>query len=104
VDKLRPSPPSRGRGLKLPIIDMSTLYMLVAPFAGAWIETIKTWIDDPLPPESPPSRGRGLKRVDQQHDPGDKRVAPFAGAWIETCRRAATRCCFSSRPLRGGVD
>ncbi len=35
--------------------------MYVAPYAGAWIETVKT------PPDAPLSR-----------------VAPYAGAWIET--------------------
>ena len=54
---------------------------VVAPYAGAWIETAS-----PAFATTP------------------KLVAPYAGAWIETMfhgnRCSVTRC----RPLRGGVD
>ena len=33
------SPPTRGRGLKLDVIDHHLCVILVAPHAGAWIET-----------------------------------------------------------------
>jgi len=76
------SPPMRGRGLKLQPFVVSVFLILVAPHAGAWIETCGVicssypvrvaphagaWIEtvDPhLGPgrlESPPMRGRGLK-------------------------------------------
>ena len=55
-----PSPPVRGRGLKQSQ-PKDPLCRLVAPRAGAWIETGNT--------------GRGPER---------QGVAPRAGAWIET--------------------
>ncbi len=57
------------------------LCLLVAPRAGAWIET-----------------GQAAEGDNEQ------RVAPRAGAWIETCTvppRLRARAC---RPPRGGVD
>ncbi len=55
------SRPARARGLKLGTMITSILAALVAPRAGAWIETYKK-----------------LEKQMQQH------VAPRAGAWIET--------------------
>ena len=78
--------------------------LLVAPFAGAWIETkcpqYYTPDDKSLPsrerglklghvlnPNAPtvslPSRERGLKQM-SLHPMPQRPVAPFAGAWIET--------------------
>ena len=54
----------------------------VAPFAGAWIETLAI----------------SARRLPQS------RVAPFAGAWIETCRSRISPHRSWRRPLRGGVD
>ncbi len=55
----------------------------VAPYAGAWIETLCV-ISVPYPSiQSLPTRERGLK----QHITGALAaglVAPYAGAWIET--------------------
>ena len=81
-------------------------YRLVAPYAGAWIETheVRTderghrvapyagaWIETrPLLPfrnhrfKSPPTRGRGLKLAEDLTAMLDPIVAPYAGAWIET--------------------
>ena len=68
---------------------IETLYRLrvqtvtqVAPHAGAWIET-GTQLTLILQGSSPPTRGRGLKP--NGPDFRDVRgVAPHAGAWIET--------------------
>ena len=60
------SPPARGRGLKHFSTNFSFI-TLVAPRAGAWIETCSGYSD----------RRRGL-------------VAPRAGAWIETAWTKAT--------------
>ena len=81
------------------------LNLLVAPHAGAWIETklyFAIFIGHCL---SPPTRGRGLKRLvcglacgvggrphagawiettDTSRFNGSQLVAPHAGAWIET--------------------
>ena len=56
----------------------------VAPYAGAWIETSKIDILILLS-VSLPTRERGLKRYPKTtmiHTPSA--VAPYAGAWIET--------------------
>ena len=55
--------------------------MMVAPFAGAWIE-ISSY---PLSMKS-------------------SVVAPFAGAWIEMRIATASMQCGLSRSLRGSVD
>ena len=54
---------------------------LVAPHAGAWIET----------------QTQPLQRLGSG-------VAPHAGAWIETAPGAAARAATGRRPPRGGVD
>ena len=95
------SPPTRGRGLKHVLVNRSrqTWVRIVAPYAGAWIETsshdatyrarsihTRRFVD--LKTQSPPTRGRGLKLNGQtghlERNP-IKPVAPYAGAWIETC-------------------
>ena len=69
------------RGLKLEY----TLYIAstrcVAPYVGAWIETVL---------------GRALKRYFG--------VAPYVGAWIETKASVSTMASGYSRTLRGCVD
>jgi len=60
-ERVYPSPPARGRGLKHGVADRAAGDFLVAPRAGAWIETR-------------PSGGGGRSDA----------VAPRAGAWIET--------------------
>ena len=55
--------------------------ILVAPYAGAWIET---------------PHNSGINQTPL--------VAPYAGAWIETVDRMPLPTCLPSRPLRGGVD
>ena len=94
----------RGRGLKL-ALHKGYLDNLVAPHAGAWIETIVSliyflpqytvaphagaWIEtsgfETTSPAhgSPPMRGRGLKPSIRKTG-GYNAVAPHAGAWIET--------------------
>ena len=52
--------PSRGRGLKLYLLDRNVQTVKVAPFAGAWIEI--GWLNCHASLNlSLPSRGRGLK-------------------------------------------
>ena len=57
------------------------IHQNVAPFTGAWIETIFF----------PPARLGGL-------------VAPFTGAWIETGRKMLLFNRASRRSLHGSVD
>ena len=99
------SHPSRVRGLKHQVSVNDIEWYLVAPLAGAWIETgtgrgaeiiwkvaplAGAWIEtsvtdaDYLSAESHPSRVRGLKLVSSVEDTILPSVAPLAGAWIET--------------------
>ena len=55
----------------------------VAPFAGAWIETMMSSAVSPVS-VSLPSRERGLKLINIVGRVNRVGVAPFAGAWIET--------------------
>ena len=52
--------PSRERGLKHKFLGLSVHHRQVAPFAGAWIETIAVYAT-PSQFKSLPSRERGLK-------------------------------------------
>ena len=61
---------------------MCSSTVVVAPYAGAWIET-----------------SHGTYDV-----PAVCIVAPYAGAWIETMGGAKPPTSRTSRPLRGGVD
>ncbi len=75
------SPPARGRGLKQCSGLATQGLRLVAPRAGAWIETSRTRSSCPSSP-----------------------VAPRAGAWIETVYIAMPASHCRRRPPRGGVD
>ncbi len=75
------SPPTRGRGLK-PVGSVGSVRSdMVAPHAGAWIET--------------------QERLSRHYQTS---VAPHAGAWIETATLLGRRVIFVGRPPRGGVD
>ena len=72
----------RGRGLK-PIKNGGTRKrFLVAPHAGAWIETKYDFPTETTTPE----------------------VAPHAGAWIETLQVKGMNTPTGCRPPCGGVD
>ena len=97
----------------------------VAPYAGAWIETlcgtrrITRWVSPPTrgrgsKPQrvrkgaydrrSPPTRGRGSKHFLRTCHRSASLVAPYAGAWIETAPLLRIGRRAERRPLRGGVD
>jgi len=57
---------------------------LVAPRAGAWIETTIFIVVFQGKPVSRPARARGLKQPGALDQPAALAVAPRAGAWIET--------------------
>ena len=78
---------------------------MVAPHAGAWIETYRRQgVSLQLLPRSPPTRGRGLKHIVNDFALWRYLVAPHAGAWIETVKRDLRVMCLICRPPRGGVD
>ena len=115
--------PSRERGLKHASLCAFLSAILVAPFAGAWIETvIVTTYDQPvksLPSRERglkqltldrrrgptttalPSRERGLKRISKKCIPSWVMVAPFAGAWIETRYKPPLSTVISVAPFAG---
>ena len=73
--------PSRERGLKLPARYYNIIYIIVAPFTGAWIEMVR------------PTRTRRLYGV-----------APFTGAWIEIRAQFLNKVQSQRRSLHGSVD
>ena len=82
VSKACPSLPSRERGLKSYILSRLSLLIVVAPFAGAWIEIIQpgtNWKARQVAPFAGAWIEIGVLWIFK--DPSH--VAPFAGAWIE---------------------
>src|SRR5690606_33725060 len=77
------SRPTRARGLKRRKVVAQRHAFGVAPYAGAWIETI---------PVCGTAKYRRIK------------VAPYAGAWIETIPTPCAVATSWSRALRGRVD
>ena len=65
------SRPTRARGLKLYIWGVYSLISVVAPHAGAWIETIMDGGNAEYAP-SRPTRARGLKHEDVTNTLGIK--------------------------------
>src|SRR5690349_10171634 len=76
----------------------------VAPHAGAWIETTATSRAPKTSIASRLTRARGLKRRPELRKPASERVAPHAGAWIETSGRHAVCGEAERRASRGRVD
>ena len=93
------------RGLKRSLYEEAHKHLLVAPYVGAWIETIPTkhyrhlekvapyvgaWIETSKSlnlaffPLSHPMWVRGLKQKIKPSISNLSRVAPYVGAWIET--------------------
>ena len=81
----RASPPSRGRGSKLARTDKLVERDLVAPLAGAWIET-PARPSMILRPTVAPLAGAWIETRTRCSRGRWSRVAPLAGAWIETER------------------
>ncbi len=120
------SPPTRGRGSKRIWPHHQRERCEVAPYAGAWIETVWILSITPWPKcrplrggvdrnsartgrgspglPSPPTRGRGSKLREDGTWVTGFAVAPYAGAWIETLHERCEGGDLWSRPLRGGVD
>ena len=100
----RPSPHAVVAPLAGAWIETVNLYdddhvSVVAPLAGAWIETVLIIILLTAPP-SRPSRARGLKHGATGQRGQRGHVAPLAGAWIETTPPARRLRRGWSRPSR----
>ena len=70
----------------------------VAPFVGAWIETVTEVKYVCSNGKSLPSWERGLKRGRKAQDTWEVGVAPFVGAWIETLNAGTKSYTNSSLP------
>ena len=77
------SHPTRVRGLKRKGRSYRRKQKIVAPHAGAWIETSQSYHFKNLM-SSHPTRVRGLKLHYRRNTNRPLKVAPHAGAWIET--------------------
>ena len=77
--------PSRERGLKPVLKDGDKNTFMVAPLAGAWIETPMPSLDGVLH-DVAPLAGAWIETSlhSWRFYPKQNRVAPLAGAWIET--------------------
>ena len=76
--------------------------MLVAPFAGAWIEIY--YVQSYRPNRSVAPFAGAWIEIELAHSfITFSHVAPFAGAWIEMWLYATIRA-VKSRSLRGSVD
>ena len=76
---------------------------LVAPHAGAWIETgvmISAHSDLIVAPHA----GAWIETIIRRDNKNFTGVAPHAGAWIETSRDGGLGTTPPCRPPRGGVD
>ena len=83
--------------------DRAVIRALVAPRAGAWIETLT------VPPVSlrcgvAPRAGAWIETCACRAAGKTTLVAPRAGAWIETRDSGEGRMRGRCRPPRGGVD
>ena len=70
--------------MKRVLIGHPVVHDLVAPHAGAWIETPLSASYSCTVTVSHPTRVRGLKLPGSGHVAHAAIVAPHAGAWIET--------------------
>ena len=94
------SPPARGRGLKLSDSGGDCRVAIVAPRAGAWIET-QSWACLTGPRKVAPRAGAWIETGAGACRMTGMRVAPRAGAWIETVTRRSARPWLASPPARG---
>ena len=76
---------------------------MVAPFAGAWIETKEDQGGEGTP-DVAPFAGAWIETTHLAQSQRPSLVAPFAGAWIETPTAFRTSFALACRALRGRVD
>ena len=98
------SHPTRVRGLKPIVIEGHGDLPCVAPYTGAWIETLNRTMKIMAVPGSHPTRVRGLKQIPSADGYYGHCVAPYTGAWIETSIRTISASCSMGRTLHGCVD
>jgi len=77
------SRPTRARGLKHLLTVRKARQEVVAPHAGAWIETIEI-TEELFNDEVAPHAGAWIETIASANLSRFMPVAPHAGAWIET--------------------
>ena len=97
------SHPTWVRGLKLFTTKLRVKLIQVAPYVGAWIETMMEILRESSR-RSHPTWVRGLKPLTLSPYDLTKKVAPYVGAWIETLIKGRTLSINICRTLRGCVD
>ena len=90
--------------MKLSASDLWGAGETVAPYTGAWIETMMDQDYIKAKSESLPIRERGLKHLLSPDRIKWHKVAPYTGAWIETKRRSEADISTACRSLYGSVD
>jgi len=95
--------PRAGAWIETIIRDYNALFFLVAPRAGAWIETQQT-IDKIGLHVVAPRAGAWIETIFLNHVRLHLLVAPRAGAWIETSLYLLMPILPCCRPPCGGVD
>ena len=95
--------PHAGAWIETRIEDNKTLFDIVAPHAGAWIETRQfnllpsvVWVA--------PHAGAWIETYNWLKTAYKTHVAPHAGAWIETGESEVRKTMTKGRPSRRGVD
>ena len=91
-----------GAWIETDIPEISRWQHPVAPYVGAWIETVVS-TSTKLPRMSHPTWVRGLKHTSTIPRKSKTMVAPYVGAWIETVLYDKEGN-EKSRTLRGCVD
>ena len=98
---IRRSRPMRARGLK-PVVSEAEMFAIVAPHAGAWVETCLKRVNAGMC-RSRPMRARGLKLAVTGDSLYTEQVAPHAGAWVETEQQTSSEKIVYSRAPCGRV-
>ena len=94
------SRPSRARGLKPRPETACHNQKMVAPLAGAWIETMSAF-DVPVKMPVAPLAGAWIETsMGARACKNGFGVAPLAGAWIETDEELRAKIVATSRPSR----
>jgi len=96
----RRSPPTRGRGLKRGETCFANSFPVVAPHAGAWIETVPRR-HSTCTATVAPHAGAWIETHGGMDRSWPRHVAPHAGAWIETPLLEACSARWPSPPTRG---
>ena len=97
------SHPMWVRGLKH-IVNLSiNKLILVAPYVGAWIETLYT-LENIMASNVAPYVGAWIETLVCVASAAERCVAPYVGAWIETFCNERECVDYFSRTLCGCVD